>query len=362
MNDGVKITQPVNTTDIGTVLQTSSRNVGFLCGNLHGNTNMWAKYKPVKQPFLDHREGYWKASDGKCGISIDVYTSIGTPSSGFMKDLIDGNTTWVYNPPKGGETQPFRMMDFDKYNHNAKNPVGDISNNTFYVLENGELTIMYDKIIIEDDNLQPSDIVIDGTQLTEWYLGIILIKSGTSQYIVATSSEKMGSSDYSIHLTNMTSKVGEYTAYPFLSNVFISQDGSIPTGKFTSFPHAADKIFIKDSDTIRYIFPNALWNNTHTQITVFGTCMNNAPGSFTFKNITAYIVRTDSADDNPATGTTIATKSLGNKTVNGNSQSDTSSVVIPISSYNERYTYWCGISADDVEITYNMTEDDSSED
>lgn len=360
MTSNGKISKPVNVTDVGLTIGSGSRNVGYLCSNKHGLINPWAKYKPVKQNWSDHREGYWKAMDGQCGYKITVYTSIGTTTSGFIKDLIDETNKWEYDPPIGNTT-PFRLLDFDGYNHNSENPVGEISGNTIYVDSSGACTIQYDKIIVKDDNLQPSDIIVDDIALSEWYLGVILIKGNT--YLVATSTDKMGSSDYSIKLTEMSGKIGEYTAYPFLSTVKITQSSSIPTGKFISFPHSFDIINIKKEGSLRYIEPQGTWNKTHTTITSKGICHNDSNIQYTFSGIVIYIIRTNSPSDKPETGTIISTHNLANSvTVGATSVGETLSVIDNISNYNSSYTYWVGAKATNIDIAYTPVEEDISED
>lgn len=355
-----KITAPVSISDVGLTLGTSSKDLGYLCSNKHGLIKEWAKFKPVKQNWYDHREGYWKALDGQCGFNIKVYTSIGTITSGFLKELIDGTNKWKYDPPIGNTT-PFRLLDFDGYNHNAENPVGEIANNLIFVDSNGSCTIQYDKIIVENDNLQPSDITVDDIPLSDWYLGVILVKGNI--YLIATSTDKMGTSDYSIKLIEMASKIGEYTAYPFLSTVKITQSSNIPTGKFISFPHNFDIINIKKEGSLRYIEPQGLWNKTHTSITSKGVCYNDSNIQYTFKNIVIYIIRTNSPTDKPETGTIINTHNLSNSViVDAKSTKETLSVVDNISNYNPNYTYWVGAKATDVDITYTPVEEDSSED
>lgn len=92
--------------------------VGRLC--THANINKWAKYKPVRYPSVEelteaqmHRQ---PASDTYHGIYIENSDSLLT-----LRDRIFGllNKTHEYRRPRGGESEPFRVSDFNKYSQNG---------------------------------------------------------------------------------------------------------------------------------------------------------------------------------------------------------------------------------------------------
>ena len=128
-SDNTLIYYPVNTWDVAKVTRKGSGDVGVLCGS-NQMINKWAKYKPVILPNVidttyDLKGGtgsdknewkttatWWKANDGKCGLTINKYNLASTMIGAW-------NNNWVYNPPTGGMAAPFRLIDFNYYYHNA---------------------------------------------------------------------------------------------------------------------------------------------------------------------------------------------------------------------------------------------------
>lgn len=103
-NSGGKITAPVSIEDVRTVLGVSSYDLGTLCKS--EKINMWAKYKPVRVPMFN--ELYESEfNEAQYGLHI--------PSSSSLDSVI--NTPWSHAAPRGGDSEPYRLTDFDKYNH-----------------------------------------------------------------------------------------------------------------------------------------------------------------------------------------------------------------------------------------------------
>lgn len=101
------------------------RNLGTIIKN--APINKWALYKPVrhatKEPItVDERIAI------RCGLSPVSVTkllekSIGMPVVEHTKeDCLAEISEWLYHRPMGGESQPFRSLDFDGYNHLALAP------------------------------------------------------------------------------------------------------------------------------------------------------------------------------------------------------------------------------------------------
>lgn len=105
----------ITTTLVANTIGDNSHNIGTLCKS--PRVNMWAKYKPVKfsHDTTDAYPNWWKANAGNCGIKYSVYTSI--------RDMVfaaeQGEIAWLYEKPNGTYSEPFRLGDFRKYNHNA---------------------------------------------------------------------------------------------------------------------------------------------------------------------------------------------------------------------------------------------------
>lgn len=78
--------------------------------------NPWSRNKPVgfSQNFTENYPNWYRGNDGKCGMDIAKVTN-------NVQDLIAQYKagTWNYVPPKGGQSEPFRIGDFRGYDPNA---------------------------------------------------------------------------------------------------------------------------------------------------------------------------------------------------------------------------------------------------
>lgn len=132
-------TQGISTSEVAACLGDGritkrGRDIGLLCTS--PKINKWAKYKPVpdstKAPLKKKTMGYrGNNGTGTCGISYVTYgqydvmgglVSDDVNVSGRQKfgDLVKARTDdHTYAPPKGGLSEPFRLLDFDGYDHKA---------------------------------------------------------------------------------------------------------------------------------------------------------------------------------------------------------------------------------------------------
>lgn len=161
INDEEVIQAPVSIDDVQRVLNTNDNDIGRLCTN--STINMWSKHKPVKDG------GLFSINIVGSGIKIPHTTTI----TDFMKLIANGRTLdWSYDKPTGGIYSPYRLADFNGYDHFA--------NCRFYYLDNKTLAFDFDT----DDYLQINIAAIKGgnagadTQLTindlnisKYYLG-----------------------------------------------------------------------------------------------------------------------------------------------------------------------------------------------
>ena len=115
VSDNSVIKAPISTTDIGTVLQTSSHDVGTLC--THDNINKWAKYKPVRYSTVQKlTEEQLKSTN--YGLAAYELTKVATNiNKSFSRDdsittLVGTPTEWPYRKPTGNASSPYRMGDF----------------------------------------------------------------------------------------------------------------------------------------------------------------------------------------------------------------------------------------------------------
>ena len=124
-----KITAPINlngdvyaTLGIGSV--NGAYDLGYACANTHGKINPWARYKPVRYESLapGANEKWWQGWDGNCGVKpfqMAGYWDAPKHADGSMNG-------WEYTPPTGGKF-PFRLTDFNGYNHRASAPISRFS-------------------------------------------------------------------------------------------------------------------------------------------------------------------------------------------------------------------------------------------
>lgn len=97
--------------DISEVLNVASGDDGVLCRS--DNVNMWAKYKPIKYASWVDNGGGEVDSDGN---PYGIYR----PSHDDIEIAVDGPIYWV--KPTGGAASPYRVLDFNGYNHNCECP------------------------------------------------------------------------------------------------------------------------------------------------------------------------------------------------------------------------------------------------
>lgn len=109
MNSNGIINSPVRAyADVATVLNTNSSSWSKLCTN--DNINKWSRRKPVRFPSPN------KISDDDAAyVSFGLDIKKGTSNTDY--DTIQ--EVWEYLKPRGTSTEPYRLSDFDNYDHNA---------------------------------------------------------------------------------------------------------------------------------------------------------------------------------------------------------------------------------------------------
>ena len=96
------------------------RSIGMLCTS--PKINMWSKIKPVRNSSrqkLSEADFKGTASDNANNIyyGIKINASLSANLTNALADV--HNATFEYQRPTGGDTSPFRLLDFDGYNHKA---------------------------------------------------------------------------------------------------------------------------------------------------------------------------------------------------------------------------------------------------
>ena len=144
------ITDPVSISDVQAAVSHTSGDLATLI--TAGTINMWAKYKPVIRTTIDttgqlksdktwkkigspdylQSTAWFKSDNQNYGIVPKAYY-IDTTQQRTIKALeqlaadIKNRTNelngWQYQRPAGGSSQPFRLVDFNRYKQNAPKPV-----------------------------------------------------------------------------------------------------------------------------------------------------------------------------------------------------------------------------------------------
>ena len=285
-----KIVAPVSIDDVRTALGVSSYDLGYLCKNTHGKTNMWAKYKPVIYPSENinlTNSNWWKSSNGNCGIDASG-AQAGTYKDIVSKMTSDGSNGYKYSPPQGGSNAPFRLLDFEGYMPEAMAPihsftvpkqVDNLSGSTF------DATVAYNTSSSTGENLSLSDIgglVWQGVTYTlgDMYFGVYMVQKGgtRSQRLTADSPGRM-----QVQVPVGGLPVNTYNVYPFLSTVKLGiQDADKAAGYFT-LPNTKVAEIQVVSSTYNIII-NASIGMIATALTVTVQVKNPTSSSKTFTN------------------------------------------------------------------------------
>lgn len=177
INDEDVIQAPVSIADVQKVLNTDDNDIGRLCTN--STINMWSKHKPVDGG------GLFSTNIVGSGIKIPHAATI----TDFIKLITNGRTLdWSYDKPTGGEYSPYRLADFNGYDHFA--------NCRFYYLDNKSLSFTFrtdSYLQIDVATIKDGDAGVD-TQLTvgdlnisKYYLGAV-IESNNNIITIVTNA------------------------------------------------------------------------------------------------------------------------------------------------------------------------------
>lgn len=227
-----KITAPVSLhADVYPVLGLQKTgtfyDTGYACGNTHGQTNPWAKYKPTIYNSPDGGSRWWKANDGRCGLTPYL---VGSPSliPQAYKDNPGAMKGWTYSPPVPGRNW-CRLTDFNGYNHNATpqysgfSGMGDVG----LSLQSFSFATMMavpetrtDMVNFEDMNFPAEDM----------YFGVFI----EGEINACATANTPGTT--SVTFTTAGFRQGDYTAYPFLGTAKQTQGASYQGGSFYTVP------------------------------------------------------------------------------------------------------------------------------
>lgn len=266
VNNGL-ISYPVGVGEVCKTLGTNHADVGWVCsrGTL---INKWAKYKPVIYPNLINTYDqlnsnktwkstatWWRGTDGKCGLNATVYNREYDLTQGFESD-------WGYNPPTGGMAAPYRLIDFNYYNHKAQMPfratiMGDAYDEDgyaiFYITNTADrkavfcqYTFPQDDTAVKIEDLKSKDGKGIFYNYSDLYVGVLMTKGKVTPTadawgVIKINPKPIGTSidrdeewgngyNRTIYLTEgeiANSQNGTWYVYPFITPNGVRDEGGV---------------------------------------------------------------------------------------------------------------------------------------
>lgn len=250
------------TSDSGITLQEVSRclqdfrkdkngniDLGMMCSS--SKVTMWAKRKPIRGSFMVYPQDWWKGSDGWCGLSaagakISSTTDVSAIADYYTQDKRNG---WSYLQPRGGQyNELFRLSDFDGYHHKAMPFMQGYTMPERCAKSEGKFDTFFRITVSGEDNadyLSYKDLPIEN-----YYLGIALIGGG--KVYRCTNDKTIEESGFNVEFPISAIESGEYTAYPFFSDVRMSvTDGGFFPANVYALPNCGSStIVIVDKELV----------------------------------------------------------------------------------------------------------------
>ena len=91
--------------------------LGMMCTS--PQITVWPKFKPVRFPSY---KVLTEEDMRDVNYGIDFSNAHDDTRQGLIQKAINSNGEYGYLRPRGGESEPFRLLDFNGYNHNAEPP------------------------------------------------------------------------------------------------------------------------------------------------------------------------------------------------------------------------------------------------
>lgn len=271
-----KISSPIGLQEVYSLLGVSKTgtyyDLGYICGNTHGQTNPWALYKPerVNTPAeitLSQRKA------NNCGLTPYLVSTLGGLADAYQQHADDMHG-WTYSAPRPG-TDLCRLTDFEGYNHAARPPYDSLTapENVALTQNTFQFTCMMAEPGTRTDMVNFSDL----QGLGSLYFGIYI--TGTRTLFATNASPNTGS----VQFSTSGLVAGTYTAYPFLSSVPQTQGASIQAGRFYTVPGIYPADFNVRSSSISIVITARKGSGTIPIIT-YTVSVYNYSGTTTLQN------------------------------------------------------------------------------
>lgn len=176
------ISNPINPQDpylvLGVRKRKSGYNINYICSNLHGRINKWAKYKPIDYPVIGElTEAQLKNGD----YGIKPVTAKST-----VLDAVNANS-YEYVPPKGGDNSPYRLCDFIGYNHAAEPPILFSTAETIFEWDTSVQEVYAFQVMCYKNAADSLNLIQANSLLENMYLALAILGS-SNKYYVKTSA------------------------------------------------------------------------------------------------------------------------------------------------------------------------------
>lgn len=238
-NSGV-ISAPVSIDDVRAVLGETSTDLAALCKS--SKINVWSKYKPIKcASMFSSMDGYGDIANAPYGVTLPDVSSSPSAAAKLYATTGNGYVTTGFLPT-GGTTSPYRLGDFNKYNHYATAPCSDFmgTQNAY----TSDRTYSYSAIVNDYSSSGDSISLADIGDFSNMYFGVAIIKgsytNATSIYSMKTATATMGSGagiDVTIEFTSLALSAGTYYAVPIISSEPYEENSSEVLGSYYPCPN-----------------------------------------------------------------------------------------------------------------------------
>lgn len=287
------ITAPDSIYDVQRALGSSSPDLGTLCKA--STVNKWAKYKPVGKNKIDTTDElnnpisnktwkssatWWKGNNNKCGINYVTLSNVAA-----VKSAIDNHTVvWSRIAPIGGSSEPFRLIDFNQYNHMALAPTFDIGTTPAVMTAGAEFHVMASRSPAAGDNVTLDDI----GDFSGYYFTAAIYTTSGSLVLIHSADDNLGTLgesgnfDVTFKYSSLDGGYGgilqqdrDYKVYCFLSSYkYVYQTQDVNTNRvLIPLPNGTNDYGIAPADLHCQAYSQ--WMNCDAYIkTVNGTLVN----------------------------------------------------------------------------------------
>lgn len=211
--------------DVQLCFKSSANTVGRLC-TLSG-INIFAKFKPIRYPSVAPlTKAQRKGIGGNYGLVIPEFSSVTA-----MAAAIDGKANgWGYDRPVGGTASPYRLSDFDGYNHNAKalNPQMLAADTASNEASGAALRVTYSMEQMSTPlPADPDDvdyIRLEDLTIADYYFGVYVKQDGGTRSVKVIGTDKITSGLAEVRVRLAGLPAGTYTIYPVIADKPQGQD------------------------------------------------------------------------------------------------------------------------------------------